>query len=251
MTEQDETPDRIEAALRDLGARLAVPPPPKAAELTEAVLARLAGPARRAHRSRPRLVRVAAGVVVLLLAFALLVAVSPPVRAGVVNLLRFAGIELRTESAPGTLPLVPRPLPSERTVGLADARAEASFPIMVPDMLGTPERVTLIDGDPPRVVSLSYRGGTIRLDEFHGDLTPAFGKLVGYDGVSRVSVDGHPGIWMAVPHELFYIDRDGQWQRESARLSAATLAWQVGTTTLRLEGEFTLEQALTIARSVR
>ncbi|MCR6487476.1 hypothetical protein M8542_32080 [Amycolatopsis sp. OK19-0408] len=249
MTEPRD--DRLAAALRDLGDRLDVPPAP---DVREAVLARLATPPRR----RPVLPRWATVAAALVLAFAIAVTVSPAVRATVTDLLRFAGIELREE--PGPAIREQGLLPGERSVDLGEARHLAAFPISVPAALGYPDDVRVAD-EPTRVVSLLYQAGpgrppatagpvALRLDEFDGQLGPAFEKFLSMAGGQAVDVDGVPAIWVDRPHELLYIDRTGEWHHETARLSAQTLVWQRGAVTFRLEGAFTLSDALRIAATV-
>ncbi|HEV2780304.1 MAG TPA: hypothetical protein VGX25_13005 [Actinophytocola sp.] len=243
--------DVVEVALRDLGAHLAVPEPP---DVTDAVLARLDEPPARPRFGQSRLVKVAAVVLAVLVALGALITVSPPVRAAVLNLLRFAGIELRTDSAPpASLPPSPAPLPNERVVDLPTARQLSRFPVAVAEALGPPERVLLIDGTPPRMVSLLYRGGTVRLDQFDGTLDLAlYKKLVGGEGFDWVQrPGGEPAIWVDRPHEVVYVDRDGHEHVESARLSGRTLIWQAGNVTMRLEGDLSVGEALEIAGSVR
>jgi hypothetical protein len=244
---------RLEEALRELGGQLSVPEPPDAGLLTEKVLARL--DEEPAHRSRLRnsvLLRVAAVVVVALVALAVLIAVSPPVRAGVLNLLRFAGIEISQSATPIQLPPTPAPLPDQRSVDLPTAQRLSRFPVSLPEQLGQPEQVLIIDGQPPRLVSLLYRGGTVRLDEFDGTLDYAlYKKVAGSNGIDYATVDGETGIWVDRPHALTYVDRDGKYRNESARLSGKTLIWQRGDVTLRLEGDFTESDAVAIAESIR
>jgi hypothetical protein len=225
--------DRLESALRDLGARLDVPEPP---DVTAAVRARLVAPA-----VRPRIGwrRWAAAVVI---AFVTAFAVSPAVRAAVVDLLSFAGISFSQETPP---PVGDAPLPGERTVDLATAQGLAEFEILVPVALGPPEEVRVSE----RVVSLVYQGA--RLDEFDGRIGQAFEKFVAMSGGSRVRVGAFDGIWIPGPHEVLYVDRSGAWRSETARLSAQTLIWQQGDVTFRLEGDFTVDQALEIAATVR
>jgi hypothetical protein len=74
--------------------------------------------------------------------------------------------------------------------------------------------------------------------------------MLGDAQVELVDVDGRPGVWLTAPHDVFYVDRAGEWHYESARLSAQALVWQHGEVTLRLEGTFTLAEALAVARSV-
>jgi hypothetical protein len=242
----------LEAALRDLGTHLAVPSPDLDG-MADAVLARLDEPAPRA--ARPLRLKVAAVFVVLALALGVLITVSPPVRAGVLNLLKFAGIEFSTDSAPAPsgLPSI-APLPGERRVDLPTARQLSRFPVLVPDKLGEPEQVLVADGTPPRIVSLLYRNGTVRLDQFDGTIDTGFYKKVvrgGGDPMEFSSVSGDFAVWVGAPHELVYVDRAGRYHTESARLSAKTLIWQHDTVTLRLEGDFTIGEARAIAESVR
>jgi len=247
---------RLEAALRDLAQRLKVPAPP---DVTASVRARLVASPARAYRARwlPRLA-IAAGAA--LFAVAVAATASPEVRAAIVNLLRFAGVEVRQE--PGPTPTGHGVLPGERTISLAEARQLAAFPVYVPTAFGPPEEVRISDGQPPRVVSLVYRPGSgrpqpatdgiaVRLDEFDGQIAPVFEKFASGPGIERVRVANGDGVWVPGPHEVVYVDRSGQWRTESARLAANTLIWQLDRVTLRLEGRFTKAEALTVASSVR
>ncbi|WP_410612628.1 hypothetical protein [Amycolatopsis sp. lyj-109] len=236
----DPQDERLAAALRELGDRLDVPPAP---DVRAAVLARL--PVR--PRRRPAIPRWATVAAALLLAFAAAVTLSPAVRATVTDLLRFAGIELRSE--PGPTVRGQGLLPGERSVDLAEARRLTAFPIGVPAALGPPDDVR-ITGDPTRVVSLLYQGGAVRVDEFDGQLGPVFEKFLGMSGGRRVSVGGEPAIWIDRPHALMYVDRAGEWRTETARLAAQSLVWQRGAVTCRLEGVFTFEEAMRIAATV-
>src|SRR5690242_8259982 len=125
------TDDQLEAALRDLGARIDVPDTP---DITASVTARLSAKQRRTSKLRP----VRTTVLAVLLAFAVALAVSPEVRAGVSEFLRFAGIEFRSDAPPPTLtPSSTTPvLPGERVVTLDEARRQ--FPVIVPKALGQP-----------------------------------------------------------------------------------------------------------------
>jgi len=247
----DSEDRRLASALRDLGSRLEVPLSP---EVSAAVWARIEAEPALGSRYVPRWA-VAAVAVILALAAASIV--SPAVRATVLDVLRFAGVELRSE--PGPPARQQSLLPGERAVDLDQARRSAAFPISVPTALGQPDEVHLSDA---RVVSLIYRAGpgrpvptagdtAVRLDEFDGLLEPVFEKFAGMSGGERVRVGGEQGIWIEGPHEVMYVDRAGEWRTETARLAARTLIWQQGNVTLRLEGQFTLAQALEVASTVR
>jgi hypothetical protein len=243
-------PDRhdedLVTELRALGPWLEVAEP---ADQRAAVRARLARPHPARRLLRRWIVAVVAAVVGT-------VAVVPPARAAVVDtvgdLLRVAGIEVRREPTPGGLPARPSPLPSVRSAALDDARRAALFPVRAPVTLGTPEQVLLADPDKagaPRVVTLTYRGGTVRLDEFDGSVSPAFFKTA--PDARWVEIGGEPGIWLPGPHAVTYVGRDGVRRTETARLAAPTLIWLAGGVTYRLEGLSTLEEAHAAALSLQ
>src|SRR5690349_3782387 len=92
-------------ARRDLGLHLHVPDPP---DISAQVLAEINKPKRRTWLR---------ALVAAATAFAIAFAVSPAVRAGVQQLLEFAGVEFRTEAPQSIAP----PLPSQ-DVSLQEAR---------------------------------------------------------------------------------------------------------------------------------
>ncbi|MEV4320444.1 hypothetical protein [Actinocrispum sp. NPDC049592] len=229
------TDDQLEAALRDLGASIDVPDTP---DVTASVRARISTKERRRFKLRP----VLTTVVAILLAFAVALAVSPEVRAGVEQLLRFAGIEFNSEQPPPPLPstTIFYP-PGDRMVTLDEARRQAAFPVTVPKALGSPKEVHIGE----RFVSLVYDNA--RVDEIDGTMSPFMEKFTQPGQLEHVSVNGTTAYWVAAPHEVIYEDKDGATHTEAARLSEKTLVWQVGKVTYRLEGDFTREQAISIA----
>jgi len=236
--------DDLEAALREVGTRLAVPPTPP---ITDAVLARLDDPAPIVRRPVRRLVTAAVAVLV---ALAAAMAVSPTVRAAVYDLLRIGGVEIHENTrAPAPPASVEPPLPGERDVSLAQAREAARFPLRLPARLGRPDDVRLIDGNPPRVVSMAF--GAVRVDQFEGGLAPMFTKFTSAVDVHHVTVDGVPGIWVDRPHTVLYTDRDGTVREETARLAGSTLIWEKNGITYRVEGDLTQPRAIAIAESLR
>ncbi|MFJ5989674.1 hypothetical protein [Lentzea sp. NPDC092896] len=218
------TDEPTEAALLDLGRRIHVPQPP---DITAQVLTRINAP-KRGNRWLTALVAAVT-------AFAIAFAVSPAVRAGVQNLLEFAGVEFRTEAPRSVAP----PLPSQE-VSLDQAREQMPFEIHLPVELGEPDKITVHEG---RFVTLHY--GTLRLDQFDGTISSTIGKLIHQDGVEQIN----DRIWIPYPHVFFYIDRDGQWHTEEPQAAAQTLLWQRGQVTNRLEGDLTRERALKISES--
>jgi hypothetical protein len=259
--------DPLAAELHELGRHLEVPPAPAAGQVAAAVRARLetagAPAGGRPPRPWPQLVFRAAAVLAIL--FAGLLVVSPQVRAAVADLLRFAGIEIRQGEGPQVPPSGRHsPLPGERVTDLDTARELADFPILVPAALGEPDVVVLADGEPPRVVSLLYYPDSeappsppadgeqpmIRIDEFHGSISPVFMKYVDQQA-EPIALGPNLAFWLDQPHPLLYVDRYGRVQEELARLSGRTLIVEVGDTTVRIEGDFDKERAIQLARSLR
>jgi hypothetical protein len=268
----DVPDERLAAELRDLGAWLEVPEAPDVRAVVRTRLAALPAPDRAPSWWRPRagwwrprpgwwrprpgwwrrrLVAVAAAVALLVAG----VVAVPPARAAVGNavtgLLRFAGIEIRKGSPPTSLPS-PAPLPSLGVVSLDAARRAARFPVRVPQALGPPERVEIADAAPdgaPRIVTLFYRGGAVRLDQFDGRLEPGFVKAAPEARWTEVS--GTYALWFPGPHTLVYIDRQGRHQVAGARLAGPTLIWNDGGVAYRLEGIPTMDEAVAIGGSLR
>ena len=245
----------VESELRAVGRELEVPP---ASDLTAAVRQRL----EERPVSRRRLLARGTGIprrrlrwrAALVVAVALLAALiaTPQGRAAIIQVFRFAGVELRQGPGPVRSPGSSASLPGERRMSLEQARHQVSFPILVPAALGQPGEVVVSDGG--RVVSLIYRRtpyGLVRMDEFAGYLDQVyFQKIIDFRDVTRVEVTGAKGLWIKGPHELVYITRDGTPAIASARLTTGnTLIWGTRQVTLRLEGNLGKTAALAIANS--
>ena len=261
--EWDKSTDPLEAELYELGRYLDVPPAPP---VVAAVRARLEtgdpGSARR-HRAWRQAVLKAAAIAAVFVAG--LLVVSPQVRAAVADLLRFAGIEIHQNGEEPPVPADSRyaPLPGERVVTLETARELADFRILVPTGLGEPDVVTVADGEPPRVVSLLYYDGAapsagptpvradpdVRIDEFHGTISPVFSKYVDAKA-EPIALGAYLAFWIDQPHPVLYVDRNGEFQEETTRLSGPSLIVEMGGTTVRIEADFGKDRAIEVARSL-
>jgi hypothetical protein len=165
--------------------------------------------------------------------------------------LRVAGIEVHLAQPAATRSLPASPLPSVRSVALDAARKQALFPVRVPAALGTPEQVLMADprpGGAPRVVTLTYRGGAVRFDQFDGALQLTMLKQAPEAHWLQIGAD--TGLWLPDPHPVTYVDRDGVERTATARLAGPTLIWSAGDVTYRLEGLASQEEAVKVARSV-
>jgi len=261
MLREEVAMSELEDELRALSRTLPVAPPP--GDLAERVLH-----AVRARRQRRRLVRgwhwltrtrrrlVAAVVAALVIGLAL----TPPVRAAVVEWLGIGGVLIKTSPA---LPNNPR---TERTslAGSATqhqagrvARTGSSarrFAVGVPEALGPPDSISVsIDR---RVVSMDWGTGgkRVHLDQFDGTISWVFVKRT-RSPVTGANVNGQDAVWLADAHEIAYVDRSGQERSVQARISGPCLVWvrptAVSPVTLRLEGDLSLGRAVTVAESVR
>ena len=238
--------DDLGSELRELGRWLDVP---QAGDQRIAVRERLTQPKRPRHRVRRWVLAAVAALVGTVVAVA-------PARAAVIDaidgLLRVAGIEVRHEPVPGGLPAHPSALPSQSSATLDQARRVALFPLREPTTLGPAGRVLLADPGrtgAPRVVTMTYRGGTVSFDQFDGAVDRVFFKTA--PDAHWIEVGTASGIWLPGPHSVTYVDRDGVEHTETARLAAPTLIWVAGAVTYRLEGLSTLEEARAAALSLR
>ena len=255
MADRSAWHSAVESELRALGRELEVPP---AGDLIAAVRQRLEEqpdrrrqvPAVRTGAFRRLAWRAALAVVA---AFLVILIATPQGRAVISHVLRFAGVELRQEPGP-VRSLGSGVLPGERPMSLEEARRLASFPILVPTVLGRPGAVVVSDGG--RVVSLIYRRapyGLLRLDEFAGQVDQVyFEKFFDLAHMTRVEVNGDQGLWIKGPQVLVYVTRDGMTATASARLTTGnTLIWETRQVALRLEGNIGRAAALAIASSAR
>ena len=192
-----------------------------------------AGVALRPRRSwaRPLAVALVAAAVAVGIAFAV-----PPARSAILRFLGLEGVSIvRVEKLPpaaGNPPVV-----GIRTT-LGRATQTLGFRPLLPESK-VPYRLYL---DPSQQALLLLYGDPLRL-RLEETRLRVFEKMLTFNQVvDRVSVNGDPGIWLHGPHVVddFF---------SQPRLAGSALIWRHGEITLRLEGRFTKEQALEIARS--
>ncbi|MFG2786855.1 hypothetical protein [Streptomyces sp. NPDC048419] len=192
-------------------------------------------------------------------------ALTPPVRAAVMDWFDFGGVEVRYD--PSAVPSPGAVVPGcGRSVSLGQAQQRAGFEPLVPDALGMPDTVAVTDEPHGRfLVSLCWREGgrTVRLDEFPAWLDIGFAKRLP-EPPEWLPLDGRtsPGgtqdfaLWFPEPHLLSFwlVDADGHRFTRAERTAGPTLLWTHGTgdggVTLRLEGVTSKERAVRIAKSV-
>lgn len=259
--------ERVMAQLlaEDVPVPVPVPEPPSRVELVGGWL-----------RGHARLLGAAlSGLLVVLV-------LTPPVRATVVDWFDFGGVEVRYAPSSAPSPGTPSPgMPSRPSAPVmsdtpgpdcgaperipdplspAEAARRAGFGPVVPAVLGAPDTVTVTGLPEGRsMVTLCWRekDGAIRLDEFSSGLDPYFIKQVRVQPkwlrlTPASGGDAAEGLWFAQPHLLRFVmaESDGvRWSR-SERTAGPTLLWKRGErTTLRLEGVASPERARAIAES--
>lgn len=274
----------LEHALRDLGHHLDHPATPPLAErvtaLIEASPEAPAAPGRATPRRRVGFGRLPArrlalaGLAAALLAAAVLV-LSPATREAVADLLGLRGIKIQLGGPPttsGTTTATSEPGGVGARLGLgtratiAQARASVKFPVLVPTLPGFEHpdavyvdpyqpadgRVDLVYRARPGLPASPYTEAGLLITQFRASVDEVFMKKLSQGTtVEFVTVAGGPGYWLPETHELAYTDRFGTFQQEQRRLAGASLIWQRGDVTFRLEGQVSREQALRIAESMR
>jgi len=195
--------------------------------------------------------RAATAVAVALLLT--LVAVSPA-GAQIAQWLGIGAVQIVPAPAPPAGPADPAAADGFTAVDLAQARAQTTFPLVVPAEIGPPSEVLLSPGG--TVVSMVWPTGDpaapgppVRLDQVAGQVDYTVVKRYGED-IDFTRVDGADAFWLRVPHPLVYTDVTGAGHTERSRVAGPTLIWTDGPVTLRLEGVATKDRAVQIARSV-
>lgn len=254
----------LERMLSQLGGELDWPDTP---ELAPGVRARLAGPPPQRVR-RPLLGglrrSLALALVLTVVIAAAAAAAIPAVRDAV---LEWLGLQGATVERVVTLPSPPpeRPLELGRRTTLPRARERLAFEPLVPFGLGEPDGVYIRGRVPGGELSLAYRprpglapARSTRLgllvSEFRGDLHPDYvGKIVGPATVAQsLTVDGGRAVWVeGAPHFFFYRAPDGRVMETELRLAQNVLLVERGEVLVRLEGAFSRERAIRLARSLR
>jgi hypothetical protein len=239
------THDELRDELGALGREAAWPPTP---DLAAAVAGRLEPRPRRASW-RP--LRPAVVLPVLLALVLAAVALVPPARTAVLDVLGLAAHErIVPVERP---PQAPRRAPAlGRRVSLAQARAAVGFPVRVPAALGAPPEVRLSRGVPGGAVTLVY-GSRFALTEFRGGATPYAQKSVGpRTRIVATEVAGRRAIFLTgAPRRWVALDRDGRPVEATARLvDANVLLLDAGGVGFRLETRAGLARARAVLRSL-
>ncbi|HEY3211476.1 MAG TPA: hypothetical protein VGL18_17110 [Actinomycetota bacterium] len=209
---------------------------------------------------------VAVALIVLIVVLSGTLAFSPTARRAVAGWLGLRGVRIEFTPTPSaTLPLGTGLNLGERLT-LAEAQARVPFRIVVPHApdLGPPDAVYLRSGNFAGQVTLLWHarpglpraretGEGLLLTEFRASVDAAFIKKISFEATTleAVRVNGGNGFWIAgAPHEVSFVNENGQLLPDTVRLAGNVLLWEQGDLTVRIEGKLTKDQALRIARTV-
>ena len=257
----------IEHRLRRLGAQVEYPETPP---IAASVVRRLEDEGATPHHAplgwRPLSRRTAllTGALVLLLTGTVFAAV-PGARNAVLDLvgLRGATVE-RVRTLPADIVARPGMFGPGGPSTLAQAPGALAFDPLVPATLGEPETVLVAAEPPPGgQLTLVYppgvglprsrqTGAGLLINEIRGDFAPGFFGKMAPRGVriERLRIGGRPAIWVRGLHQFQYLDREGNFRIERARLAGNTLLYQHGRVMVRIEGRIDLARAKAIARDL-
>ncbi len=251
----------LERALGDLADHLDYPTGEHAAEaLRRLLVAPGPVPGRSIARTRrARALLVAAAVLALVATGVVAIA---PARHAVADWLGIGAVEIRRTDRP--LPTAPGNNPVPGSPGsapavnaetrLAAARQAVQFRIVVPSAAaaGGLADVEVDHRVPGGLVALSYTRFTVV--EIATDPTqsmPLFKLLPADARVQNVRVNGQAGAWIAATHVIGYLDRSGEFARDTVRRSGPVLLWERAGVTYRIEGLSSLAAAQSVAATLR
>lgn len=239
----------LERALVALGRDLAVPEAP---DLAPRILHALERPARTSR------LRVAVVLAAILVAVVLAALAVPDARSALARFFHIGAARIEVvDDLPAVEPQPPA-LDLEFALGervsLATARQRAGYDLLElgekPDRvyLGPRDSVWFLYGSPDAVRLLVAQTPRIRVDEdFILKKLAAAGTRV-----EQATVRGRPAFFLSgAEHGVLLLDEHGFVIEESARLAQDVLVWEEDGRTLRLEGDFSLDEALAIAGRLR
>jgi hypothetical protein len=233
----------LERQLTALGATIAYPTTPDLVSKVRPRLAEREAPARSYRRP----LALALAVVVLALAVAFAV---PPARTALLRFFHIRGATVeRVEVLPAAEPQTARDL--GRPLGRSAAESGVGFRLVLPPG-AHPDRVYVLD-DAVATIPLRWHGKKLLLSEFRNDDALLLKKLVpDQTFVEPLQVGLGTGLWIqGGRHVLIWLDRTGSFREKPARVSGNILLWTHDALTLRLQGQLSKRDALSIAKELR
>jgi len=177
----------------------------------------------------------------------------PPARAAVARVWRFGADRIHVGDAPSHPSGAA--LPNLGTRVTVEGAAQR-FPVVVPGGRFSRPDSAWFDARGGGQVSLVYgEGGPVRLlvQEYPGDGRIMVDKYIKYEAQAEaVQGDGFRGLFIhGPPHTVVYERTDGREVTELGRLAGNALVIQRGELTIRIEGDFSRDEMVAIAASLR
>jgi hypothetical protein len=170
-------------------------------------------------------------------------------------------------SSPATVAPSAGPLGSDLDLGFLTTPSEASsmggFPVALPtsSSIGAPDttwftegRVTFAWRTQPGLPETRAAGVGLLLTEFRGSVNEEFfQKMIGPGStVTPVMIGDVAGWWISgEPHEIVYLDPQGEIIADTRRVAGDTLLWTRGDLTFRLETSLDRGAAIALAETIR
>ena len=247
----------LEAALVDLAEHLDYP---DGSGLVAAVRRRATTPdSVGAAPRRPR-ARALVGIAAVFIFVVGALLTIPPARRAIADWLGIGAVQVRHSDRPlpsGSGPTVPGAPAATRAPAsardLAAARRAVRFAIATPRArsAGALLEVEVDRRVPGGLIVLRYpRFTLVEIASEPG--TVPIGKFVDSTvHVEPATVSGREALWISGAHQISYLDRNGNFERDTVRRSGPVLLWTNAGVTYRIEGFGNERDALRIARSVR
>lgn len=246
--------------LRDLGRHLDLGPDAGAGGLVDAVLGALpeGPPTAPAQERRPASWLLVAAAIVLVVGLA--VAVVAPAREAVARWLGIGSVRIERTDDPAPTPptstsaLPPAPMLPDGALDLEAVAERLPFPVRLPaaEAAGEPTGAAVDPAVPAGLMAVRYPGFTFVAVGSQPGSTPVLWKTLGPGTESEpVVIGGDEGLWITGdPHEVAFVDPDGNPQRDRVRGAGDVLVWEADGVTYRIEGAPSLDEALAIAATV-
>jgi hypothetical protein len=241
-----------EKRLREIALSFDYPPTP---DITESVMERLKKPLQARRQPAMRLASRAA-IIALLVLLALLAV--PSVRAAVIEWIQIGAIRIflnPTETPVGPLRTIPSLLGLAGETTLSEAKEMVALPIRLPDYpddLGNPDRVFVQDVGGPVVVLVwtePEQPDRIRLSLMilgQGSYAGKGQPLL----IEKTSVNDSQALWMQGSHFLM-LTQEGRSVPDRIMVDSDVLVWEESGVTYRIESNYSLEETIRIAESLR
>lgn len=258
----------LEAALRDVGARLRYPP---SADLLPAVRARIEADRSSGVWALLRSPRAAFAPALATLALLLAVALAfQPAGASALEAIGIGRLTIFRGTVPTATPASTRApgtlLPDAvRVASVEEASRQVGFAVLVPADLGVPDEVHvaralnggtvfLVYAPRPGIPAAKQTGVGVLVTQVRGAFElPLLGKVLPAGSrAEELTVNGGRGAWIeGAPHQIFFRTAGGQVLTDTLRLAGNVLVWEQGATFMRVEADLPRERVVRIASSMR